>query len=402
MKQPTRVALLLLLALVAGCDGQAATAPTTAAPTSAPTAPAATTAPMTGTMTMDIGATPTLGATPAFTATEAMTSSMDMGGASGTAESYGSSIAAALPPATVDLSAFPVTVENCGRKLTFAKPPERVVGLWQASNELLLALGVQDRVVALAGNYTALPSDLADASKTIKTIGSAMTWPSKEVLLSERPDLVLSEGLEGYSFDASQGSATVAEIEATGANVLATGGNCTPDDSRTRATSTQVVFDDLAMLGTVFGVSARADALIEKLKAKEAEITANVAGKPPVNVAFYNGGKGPVLVMSFGIWADLMKKAGGEDVLASALPAGGYEVSVEAFATAQPDVILVGYYPGQDPQASIAFLKQTFPNIPAVQNNHFAPIPTIETEATVQVMDGLEKIARALHPEAFK
>jgi iron complex transport system substrate-binding protein len=308
------------------------------------------------------------------------------------------SIAQGLVVAQPDLSTFPVTVENCGRTLTFAKPPERVVSLWQPPNELLLALGVQDRIVALAGNYTALPSDLAAEAQDIKEIGKATAWPSKEVLLSEKPDLVISEGLEGFAYDASKGYATVADIEAMGAKVISTGGSCTPTDPATQAKSTQTVYNDLMMLGKIFGVSARADALIKKLKEQEATVMAKVAGRPPVKVAFYNGGEGPINVLSFGIWADLMAKAGGEHVIKTR----GFQISNEEFAAAQPDVILIGYFPGQDPNQSIEFLKRTFPSVPAVQNNRFAPIPTIETEASVRIMDGLERIARALHPDAFK
>jgi iron complex transport system substrate-binding protein len=157
------------------------------------------------------------------------------------------------------------------------------------------------------------------------------------------------------------------------------------------------VYDDLNMLGMVFGVSARADALIAALQAQEAAIVERVNGREPVKVAFYNGGEGPLFVLSNGIYADLMTKAGGTDVIAT----DGFQISVEAFAAAQPDVILVGYYPGQDPQASIDFLKRTFPTVPAVQNNRLAPIPTIEVEAGVRVMNGLEQIAQALHPDTF-
>ena len=375
-----RTFCLLLVTSLAACG-----APTASTPTVMPAATSA------------AAVAPAVAPTSAV-ATTAVSVATTAAMANSSAESYGPSIAAGLPAVQPDAASFPITIENCGRKLTFTKPPERVIGLWQPSNELLLALGVQDRVVAIAGNYTALPADLAALNANIKQIGTAMAWPSKEVLLTEKPDLVLSEGLEGFSYDAAKGYATVAEIEASGAKILSTGGSCTPTDPMSQTKSTATVYNDLAMLGKVFGVSARADALISALKAKEAAVMAKVAGKPPVKVAFYNGGEGPVYVLTFGIWADLMTKAGGANVI----NAKGYQVSVEEFASAQPDVILVGYFPGQDPQAAIEFLKKTFPTVPAVQSNRLAPIPTIETEASVQVMDGLEKIAQALHPEAFK
>jgi iron complex transport system substrate-binding protein len=291
-----------------------------------------------------------------------------------------------------------VTIENCGRSLTFAQPPERVISLWQPPNEMLLALGVADRIVALAGNYTTLPEDLAVLNGNIKQIGATTAWPSKEVLFSEQPDLVVSEGLEGFAFDPAQGYATVAEIEATGAQVISTGGSCTPTDPASQTKSTETVYNDLEMLGRIFGVSARADPLVAALQDREAAILAKVAEQEPTPVAFYNGGEGPVFVLSFGIWADLMAKAGGVDVI----DIDGFQISAEEFAAAQPEVILVGYYPGQAPEDSIAFLRETFPTVPAVQNDRLYPIPTIETEAGIRVIDGFERIARALHPEAFE
>lgn len=300
--------------------------------------------------------------------------------------------------ASASTTTYPVTIENCGRTLTFDAPPERVVSLWQPPTELLLALGVQERIVALAGNYTDLRPDLAPRAEGITVIGTSMAWPAKEVLLSQQPDLVISEGLEGFAYDPAMGYATVAEIEATGAQVISTGGSCTPTDPASQTKSTEAVYKDLAMLGTIFGVSDRAEALIADLKAREAAVLAKVQGLEPVKVAFYNGGDGPVFVLSFGIWADLMKKAGGENVITTE----GFQISNEEFAASNPDVILIGIYPGQEAADRIAFLKATFPNVPAVQNDRLVAIPTIDTEASVRVIDGLEQIARALHPEVFE
>ena len=48
---------------------------------------------------------------------------------------------------------YPVTIENYNtqgepEKMTYTKPPERVVAVWQNSIETLLALGVGDRIIA--------------------------------------------------------------------------------------------------------------------------------------------------------------------------------------------------------------------------------------------------------------
>lgn len=312
------------------------------------------------------------------------------------ASNVGPSIAADLPPVEPNLSTFPVTIENCERTLTFEQPPERVIGLWQPPNEMLLALGLEDRIVALAGNYTDLPSDLAAASSDIPTIGTSMAWPSREVLLSETPDLVVSEGLEGFAFDTAQGYASVEQIEETGAQVLSTGGSCNPLEGFNR--EIDVVYDDLRTLGMIFGVSERADALIETLQDKQNDVADRVADREPVPTVFYNGGEGPLNVLSSGVWGDAITQAGGTVVFEEDV----FQVSAEEFAAAPTEVILVGYFPGQDPNELITYLKETFPNLPAVQNDHLYPVATIDTEASIRIMDGLETIARAIHPEAFE
>ena len=297
--------------------------------------------------------------------------------------------------AAVTGAAYPVTIENCGRQLTFDKAPERVVSLWQPQNELLLALGVQEQIVAFAGMYAPLPADLAAAAEGIPSIDESMAWPAKEVLLSQQPDLVISELLEGFAFDPAQGRATVAELDALGIQVYSASA-CTSADYPNKRIET--VYTDLENLGKIFGVADRAQALIDEMKTRQAEIVAKVADLPTVRVAFYNGGEGPLNILSGGVWGDTITQANGENVF----PNDIFQISVEEFAAAQPDVIIIGTYPGQEAEPSIAFLQATFPNVPAVQNNRLDPVPTVETEATVRIIDGFEKIARAIHPEAFE
>lgn len=313
---------------------------------------------------------------------------------------------AGLPPATPDLASFPVSVENCGRTLTFAAPPERVVGMWQPPNEMLLALGVQDRVIGLGGMYDKLPTEFAAAAREVPRLGSLLTLyiPNREEMLTAQPDLVVTEGLESFAFDAAQGYATMAEVEAMGAQIFAGGAIC--DFSVASNRGIDSVYENLAALGQIFGVSARAAELIARLQAREAALTTAVANRPPVRVAFFNGDPSAIYILNTGVWSDLMRKAGGVNVF-EGQDLGG-QLSPEVFASIDAEVILYGIFPdnsvipGRDPEQIEAYLKATFPNIPAVRNGRLYPIPTITTEASVRVLEGLELIARALHPEAFE
>jgi iron complex transport system substrate-binding protein len=214
-------------------------------------------------------------------------------------------------------------------------------------------------------------------------------------MLSQKPDLVISEGLEGFAFDPAQGYATVKELEQAGAQVFSTGSSCTLQQAQTRGIT--AVTEDLRSLGQIFGVSNRATQLIQRFQQQQAAITQRVRDRQPVRTLFYNGGEGPINVLTTGVWADTIRQAGGQSVF----PPTVFQVSIEEVAVSGAEVILIGYYPGQDPQPLIAFLQKTFPDLPAVKTARLHPIPTIDTEAGIRILDGLAAIARALHPAAF-
>lgn len=56
----------------------------------------------------------------------------------------------ATPSAFAGATQYPLTLDNCGVKVTFDKAPERAVGLGQASAEIMLLFGPEDRMVGTA------------------------------------------------------------------------------------------------------------------------------------------------------------------------------------------------------------------------------------------------------------
>lgn len=298
-------------------------------------------------------------------------------------------------PATSETSAgYPVTLENCGREITVGSQPERVVSLWQSNTEALLALGLRDKIVAVQENYSPYPESVAELAKGLKTVGSMMGFPSKEVLLREKPDFVTSQVLEGYAFDSSQGYASVEQLEEAGVTVY--GANlCGADDYLSseiwNIDSASKVLRDY---GTIFNVSAKAEEIIAKLDSEKATVVEAVKDEPTVKTVYFNGGTGPVIVLAGGIYDDLISTAGGENVF----PSGSVFVSKEEFAASDTEVILVGTFEGQDFASQKAFLEENFPDLPAVKNGRISEVPTQETDSSISVMVGLTKIANAIHP----
>lgn len=290
---------------------------------------------------------------------------------------------------------YPVALENCGREITVDSKPERVVSLWQSNTEALLALGLRDKIVAVQENYSPYPESVAEAAEGLKTIGSMMGFPSKEVLLSETPDLVTGQVLEGYAFDTSQGYASVEQLEEAGVTVYGASLCGATDYLSSKIWNVDSVSKVLRDYGTIFDVSEKADEVIAELESAKERVVTAVKDEPTVKTAYFNGGTGPVIVLAGGIYDDLIETAGGENVF----PSDSVYISKEEFAASDPDVILVGTFVGQDFASQKAFLEENFPEIPAVKNGRISEVPTQETDSSISVMVGLTKIANALHPD---
>ena len=83
---------------------------------------------------------------------------------------------------------YPLALDNCGQELTFDDVPQRVVSLDQGSTEILLSLGLGDRVVGTASWTDPVLPELAEANESVPRL--ADNAPSYETVLGEDPDLV--------------------------------------------------------------------------------------------------------------------------------------------------------------------------------------------------------------------
>ncbi len=299
--------------------------------------------------------------------------------------------------AAASASVYPLTIQNCGRSLTFDKAPARVVTYYHTTLELLLALGLESRVIGRAPFEEApvLPEQVV-AFDSITQLSSSFTAPPKEILFSQNPDFVFAR-LPSREFNPANGFATREEIEATGAEVYVMSAQCAPDTVGTL----EDVFADIANMGKIFDVNDRAAALAVKYRAQLAEVTAKVGGKTPVSTVWYDSGEGPLTVYGKAVGSDLITRAGGRNLFGtstSQFPS----VSVEEVAVAKPDVwITNNYQPGPTAAEKAAFLIATFPDAPASQNARVAAIDNVEASPGIRNVATVTELARAFFPEEY-
>jgi iron complex transport system substrate-binding protein len=240
----------------------------------------------------------------------------------------------------------------------------------------------------LQADYAALPK-LGD--------GSAVP---KEVLLTAQPDLVM-DNQPDYFYDGSQGFATREEIASVGAQIYSLTAKC--GGGKLDATM-EDVYTDLRNIGAIFGVSARAEAEIAKMQQRIAAVTAQLQGVEPVSVIYYDAGEGPLGIFGPGTWEYVFNLAGATNIF-SDLSESYVQVSVEEVATRNADYIVVAGYTAEGVKSSeerAAFIRATFPNTSAVQNDRVIIIPYEYTNPGIQNVLGVETLAKALHPETFQ
>ncbi len=296
---------------------------------------------------------------------------------------------------TASRTTYPLTIENCGRSITFDQAPQRVIAYYQTTLETLLALDLGDRIIGRAKfEEPALP-DQAAASKAIKQLSGSTTAPTKEILFDSRPDFVFAR-LPKTEFDAAKGLATRKEIEAKGIDVYVMSAQCTPET----VASLDLVLSDITTLGRIFDVQAAAQRLTDRLKSELVAAEDRVAGEPVVSAVWYDSGEGPMYVYGKALGSDLIARAGGRNPFAEA-DTSFPEVSVEEVAVAKPMVwITNNYQPGPTAQEKSALLLKTFPDAPASQDQRVLALKNIDGSPGIRNFSAVTTLAQALHPDA--
>lgn len=286
---------------------------------------------------------------------------------------------------------YPVQVANCGRTLHFDQAPQRIVSGWTTSTELLIELGLADRIVGQYNTSSGVPvARYAAIEQAIPVLSESA--PTREALLAARPDLIWADG--GYLFDGQQ-LPTIEDLDAAGIQVMILSGFCTDDASKA---TVRDVATDLATLGTIFGIRGEADRVQAGIDDRLGRVASRLAGKDPVPVAVISSFQGTVYAYD-GVYSDIARLAGATNSYAGTLPAGRYyhEISVEDLTRQDPDtmVYLLG---GSESEATAReYLSSRFPTVAAVRSNRVIYLP--QTDSTnLGGVDGVEKLAAALHP----
>lgn len=289
--------------------------------------------------------------------------------------------------------AHPVTVDSCGRSLTFDAPPARAVVHDINMAEIMFALALQPRIVGLTGVtgwYKTTP-DFESARGDIPEL--AAKNPSLENILSANPDFLFAGWYYGMQ---PGGEVTPDALAPFDIPVYELSESCIHIDKSRPDVSMDTLYGDVRAIAAIFGVPERAEALIEGWQARIA--AARRDAPEPLRVFLYDSGdEQPFTAGRFAMPTALIAAAGGRNVLDDVAMSWG-RVGWEAVGERDPEFIIVLDY-GEDGGAGLIAFLQAHPvmsTVTAVREGRFLPLKYSEITPGPANIGAVEKLAAAL------
>lgn len=303
-------------------------------------------------------------------------------------------------PTAASASGFPVTINNCGIKITYDAPPQRAVSMNQSTTEIMLKLGLQKQMAGTANLVDAILPELEAAYHAAPILADG--YPAQEVVFAAEPDFVYG-AFRGAFGDEAAGPRT--ELLKLGINSYLSPLFCEDRALAAKEATFELLYGEIRDIGRIFGVDDRAEALIAEMQSALAEVQRTI-GEPSqrARVLWYDSNiEEPFVGACCGAPAMLMAAAGAENVFADTEGTWAV-VNWENIVDRAPEVIVFVESDWSTVQEQIDYLlnEPAFASIPAVQNQRFVFVPFSATTLGVRNVAGVVELAKGLYPEKFE
>ncbi len=321
---------------------------------------------------------------------------------SGCATSDGST---AAPEQDAAVSAYPLTIENCGRTITIDAPPQRAVSLNQGSTEILLSLGLADRMVGTATWTDPVRENLAAENAKVPRL--ADNKPSFEVVLDTEPDFVSA------SFGGTLGPGGVAEpsqFEQLGVPAYLSPTDCdgkddnsvNADGNRTEPLTMDAVYKEIRELAAIFDVRERGEQFVAELERRYEDASGQVNANEVSLAYWFADIETPYVAGCCGSSGIITDSAGAKNVFDDTTNEWP-QVSWESILDREPTALVLAdlsrrSITGDALDSKIEFLESNpvTQRLSAVQNRRYIVVNGADLNPSIRTVDGIEKVADAL------
>lgn len=263
-----------------------------------------------------------------------------------------------------------------------ASAPQRIVSLTPSMSEILGALQLQGRVVAV-DYYTTYPAEMASLPK----ISDANGKYSLEQIVALKPDLLLSDGGLTQTYDS--------QFKNLGLHIV----------DLPSATLSQIL-QQILLVGQLTFTRNTAKTLVNQLQQQINAIKSVVKGTPAPRVLLEadDSTPGKPYVFGGGSFGDeLLQDANSINIFHANTSNGGYpQVTDEAIIAANPQFIMLTEDPLYGGNVALVYKRPNWSNIDAVKSHHVYHINVaIMQRPGPRLVEGLRCVAQIVHPEKF-
>jgi iron complex transport system substrate-binding protein len=273
-------------------------------------------------------------------------------------------------------------IDGLGREVKLASPAQKIVSLAPSNTEILFAVGAGGQVIG-RDEFSDYPLE----AKNLPSVGGSMGNYNMEKIASLQPDLVLAASLNTPE--------QVQALEQLGLTVF----------YLANPTDLIGLYSNLQIVGELTGHDQDASVLVDSLKVRVDGITTklmNVAEKPLV---YYElDATDPAKPWTPGpntFLTQLIRLAGGRSI-GESLTSDYAQIGLETLLTQNPDIILLGDAAYGTTAEQVA-TRAGWSELKAVKDNQiFAFDDNLVSRPGPRLVDGLEFLAKLLHPDIFK
>ncbi len=286
------------------------------------------------------------------------------------------------PPTLQPTSAGISVKDGLGREVTLKQPAARIISLAPSNTEILFALGAGGQMIA-RDSFSDFPAE----AKALQDIGGPSFGSNMELITKLQPDLILAAEINSAE--------QVAEFEKLGLTVFYL--NNPPNVASLSA--------NLKIVGALTGREKEAANLAESIETRITALDEKIASNSTRPIVFYEvDGTDPAKPWTTGpnsFMDKMIQQAGGVNAGAG-LPIAWAQISQEELIVQNPDLILLG-----DAKfgTSVDMVKQRpgWDAIKAIQTGSVLPFDDdLVSRPGPRLIDGLEALAKAIHPELFQ
>lgn len=302
-------------------------------------------------------------------------------------------LASAAMFAGAGLVAAETTVQSCNRTVTFDSPPERAISNDVNLTEMMLVLGLADRMVGYTGisGWKTLDEQMRAGVEELPELSAK--YPSKEVLVGADADFFFA----GWNYGMKVGGEVTPEtLEPFGIKVYELTESCTHIMKKEKA-SIEDMYTDLLNLGRIFEVEDRATKLVEGYRAELAEFTEGLEKGDHLRVFVYDSGEDtPFTAGRYAMPTALIEAAGGVNIM------GDFEkswatVTWEEVVERNPEVVVIVNYGEVTAEQKRDFMmsNRAFAAMDAVKNDRFVTLEYVEATPGPRNIQAIKTMAQA-------